>query len=72
MGLSGEKGPLGEEIKGKRKRKKREWGGGGTMAPRVHEGGAPSPPLAGAPLLAHVGLSHIDKGGELTPSPTPI
>jgi hypothetical protein len=26
MGLSGEKGPLGEEIKGKKKRKKREWG----------------------------------------------
>ena len=41
------------------------------MGPRAHEGGAPSPPLAGAPL-AHVGLSHIAKGGGLTPSPTPI
>ena len=42
------------------------------MGPRAHEGGAPSPPLAGAPPLEHVGLSHIAKGGELTPSPTPI
>ena len=41
MGLSGEKGPLGE-IKGKRKRKKGE----GAMGPRAHEGGAPSPLLA--------------------------
>ena len=48
MGLSGEKGPLWEEIKGKKKKKKREWGGG-AMGPRAHEGGAPSPPLAGAP-----------------------
>ena len=48
MGLSGEKGPLGEEIKGKKKKKKREKGGG-AMGPRAHEGGAPSPPLAGAP-----------------------
>ena len=47
MGLSEEKGPLGE-IKGKMKRKK----GGGTMGPTTHEGGAPSPPLAGALPLA--------------------
>ena len=51
MGLSGEKGPLGEEIKGKEKERKRKWGGG-TMGPRAYEGGAPSPPLAGHPSLA--------------------
>ena len=52
MGLSGEKGPLGENKKGKRKRKKGE--GGGAMGPRAHEGGAPSPPLVGAPLACGI------------------
>ena len=46
MGLSGEKGPLGEEIKGKKEKK---GVGGGARGPRAHQGGAPSPPLAGAP-----------------------
>ena len=45
MGLSGEKGPLGEEIKGKKKKKE---SGGDAMGPRAHDGGARSPPLAGA------------------------
>ena len=48
MGLSGEKGPLGKEIKGKKEKKKRS-GGGGAMGPRAHEGCAPSPPLGRPP-----------------------
>ena len=40
MGLSGEKGPLGEN---KREKEKKRKGGGGAMGPRAHEGGAPSP-----------------------------
>ena len=43
MGLSGEKGPLGEI-----KREKEKERGGGAMGPRAHEGGATPPPLAGA------------------------
>ena len=49
MGLSGEKGPLGEKEKGKRKTKKRE-GGGGAMGPMAHVGGATSPLAGHLPL----------------------
>ena len=48
MGVSGEKLPLGQKKTPKQKEKKKGVGGG-AMGPRAHEGGAPSPPLAGAP-----------------------
>ena len=48
MGLSGEKGPLGE-IKGKKEKRKE---GGGAMGPRAHEGCATSPPLGRPPPLS--------------------
>ena len=44
MGLSGEKGPLGEEIKGKRKRKKKEWGGEAPWALGPMRVAPPLPP----------------------------
>jgi hypothetical protein len=54
MGLSGEKGPLGENKREKEKEKKGKEGGG-AMGPRAHEGGATSTPLGRRPPPWHVG-----------------
>ena len=59
MGLSGEKGPLGENKREKEKRKKKKKkGGGGATGPRAHEGGAPSPHGRRPPPLACGIVSH--------------
>ena len=57
MGLSGEKGPLGELKREKEKEKE----GGGAMGPRAHEGCAPSTPLVGHLPLAkgQIGRAHV-------------
>ena len=52
MGLSGEKGPLGENKREKEKRKKKGKEGGGAMGPRTHEGGAPLPLWSASSPLA--------------------